>query len=72
MERKSKNYLNGCNDNYSFFLPKTHRYAFQRRFYSNLGMTNQTVKAAQEAVVMAEQFDIRCIYLLNSFLVLVH
>ncbi|KAL8489508.1 hypothetical protein ACS0TY_025427 [Phlomoides rotata] len=32
---------------------------FMRRFCSNLGMANQTVKAAQEAVGKAEQFDIR-------------
>ncbi|KAK4378012.1 hypothetical protein RND71_004308 [Anisodus tanguticus] len=32
---------------------------FMRRFCSNLGMTNQTVKAAQEAVKKSEEFDIR-------------
>ncbi|KAL8552625.1 hypothetical protein ACS0TY_001352 [Phlomoides rotata] len=32
---------------------------FMRRFCSNLGMANQTVKAAQEAVGKAKQFDIR-------------
>lgn len=31
----------------------------QRRFCSNLGMTNQTVKAAQESVKKSEEFDIR-------------
>lgn len=31
----------------------------QRRFCSNLGMTNQTVKAAQESVQKSEEFDIR-------------
>ncbi|ESQ49035.1 hypothetical protein EUTSA_v100213351mg, partial [Eutrema salsugineum] len=30
-----------------------------RRFCSNLGMTNQTVKAAQESVQKSEEFDIR-------------
>lgn len=33
--------------------------SFQRRFCSNLGMTNQAVKAAQEAVQKSEEFDIR-------------
>jgi transcription initiation factor TFIIB len=32
---------------------------FMRRFCSNLGMTNQTVKAAQESVQKSEEFDIR-------------
>ncbi|WMV52760.1 hypothetical protein MTR67_046145 [Solanum verrucosum] len=32
---------------------------FMRRFCSNLGMTNQAVKAAQEAVKKSEEFDIR-------------
>ncbi|KAL7097864.1 hypothetical protein ACP275_10G170400 [Erythranthe tilingii] len=32
---------------------------FMRRFCSNLGMANQTVKAAQEAVQKTEAFDIR-------------
>ncbi|KAL8147677.1 hypothetical protein AgCh_005121 [Apium graveolens] len=32
---------------------------FMRRFCSNLGMTNQTVKAAQEAVQKSKEFDIR-------------
>ncbi|KAI3472211.1 hypothetical protein Pfo_029699 [Paulownia fortunei] len=32
---------------------------FMRRFCSNLGMANQTVKAAQESVHKAEEFDIR-------------
>ncbi|WZZ42193.1 hypothetical protein YC2023_038452 [Brassica napus] len=32
---------------------------FMRRFCSNLGMTNQTVKAAQESVKKSEEFDIR-------------
>ncbi|WJZ94138.1 hypothetical protein VitviT2T_013023 [Vitis vinifera] len=32
---------------------------FMRRFCSNLGMTNQVVKAAQEAVQKSEEFDIR-------------
>ncbi|KAL8090227.1 hypothetical protein AgCh_039630 [Apium graveolens] len=32
---------------------------FMRRFCSNLCMTNQTVKAAQEAVQKSEEFDIR-------------
>ncbi|KAK3027774.1 hypothetical protein RJ639_041134 [Escallonia herrerae] len=32
---------------------------FMRRFCSNLGMTNQAVKAAQEAVHKSEEFDIR-------------
>ncbi|XP_076891108.1 transcription initiation factor IIB-2-like [Bidens hawaiensis] len=32
---------------------------FMRRFCSNLGMANQTVKAAQESVKKAEEFDIR-------------
>ncbi|KAH7560651.1 hypothetical protein JRO89_XS10G0062500 [Xanthoceras sorbifolium] len=32
---------------------------FLRRFCSNLGMTNQTVKAAQEAVQKSEELDIR-------------
>lgn len=31
----------------------------QRRFCSNLGMSNQTVKAAQESVQKSEEFDIR-------------
>lgn len=32
---------------------------FMRRFCSNLGMNNQAVKAAQEAVQKSEEFDIR-------------
>ncbi|KAL4304890.1 hypothetical protein AHAS_Ahas16G0023500 [Arachis hypogaea] len=32
---------------------------FMRRFCSNLGMNNQAVKAAQEAVQRSEEFDIR-------------
>ncbi|XP_073261259.1 transcription initiation factor IIB-like [Populus alba] len=32
---------------------------FMRRFCSNLGMSNHTVKAATEAVKTSEQFDIR-------------
>ncbi|PWA73192.1 Cyclin-like protein [Artemisia annua] len=32
---------------------------FMRRFCSNLGMANQTVKAAQESVQKSEEFDIR-------------
>lgn len=36
-----------------------HAADFMRRFCSNLGMANQTVKAAQEAVGKAEGFDIR-------------
>ncbi|KAH6832491.1 Cyclin-like family protein, partial [Perilla frutescens var. hirtella] len=36
-----------------------HAAHFMRRFCSNLGMPNQTVKAAQEAVGNAEGFDIR-------------
>ncbi|CAI8584747.1 unnamed protein product [Vicia faba] len=32
---------------------------FMRRFCSNLGMNNQAVKAAQEAVKKSEEFDIR-------------
>ncbi|KAL8123807.1 hypothetical protein AgCh_011708 [Apium graveolens] len=32
---------------------------FMWRFCSNLGMTDQTVKAAQEAVQKSEEFDIR-------------
>ncbi|KAG9133744.1 hypothetical protein Leryth_018448 [Lithospermum erythrorhizon] len=32
---------------------------FMRRFCSNLGMTNQIVKAAQESVQKSEEFDIR-------------
>ncbi|CAL5430985.1 unnamed protein product [Camellia sinensis] len=32
---------------------------FMRRFCSNLGMNNQVVKAAQEAVQKSEEFDIR-------------
>ncbi|KAK0606667.1 hypothetical protein LWI29_002461 [Acer saccharum] len=31
----------------------------KRRFCSNLGMTNQAVKAAQEAVQKSEELDIR-------------
>ncbi|KAK2966738.1 hypothetical protein RJ640_001062 [Escallonia rubra] len=34
---------------------------FMRRFCSNLGMTNQAVKAAQEAVHKSEEFDIRAL-----------
>ncbi|MCL7026778.1 hypothetical protein MKW94_023167, partial [Papaver nudicaule] len=32
---------------------------FLRRFCSHLGMTNQAVKAAQEAVKLSEELDIR-------------
>ncbi|GJR63193.1 transcription initiation factor IIB-2 [Tanacetum coccineum] len=32
---------------------------FMRRFCSNLGMANQTVKAAQESAQKSEEFDIR-------------
>ena len=32
---------------------------YERRFCSNLGMNNQAVKAAQEAVQKSEEFDIR-------------
>ncbi|KAJ0042364.1 hypothetical protein Pint_17849 [Pistacia integerrima] len=35
---------------------------FMRRFCSNLGMNNQAVKAAQEAVQKSEEFDIRYLY----------
>jgi transcription initiation factor TFIIB len=36
-----------------------HAGACMRRFCSNLGMNNQAVKAAQEAVQKSEEFDIR-------------
>ncbi|KAG6496755.1 hypothetical protein ZIOFF_044627 [Zingiber officinale] len=42
---------------------------FLRRFCSHLGMTNQAVKAAQEAVQKSEELDIRYCY--KSVLVLV-
>ncbi|KAK6144059.1 hypothetical protein DH2020_020879 [Rehmannia glutinosa] len=44
---------------------------FLRRFCSHLGMTNQAVKAAQEAVQKSEELDIRCFHIsLPEFLVL--
>ncbi|GJU23840.1 transcription initiation factor IIB-2 [Tanacetum coccineum] len=36
-----------------------HARDFMRRFCSNLGMANQTVKAAQESAQKSEEFDIR-------------
>lgn len=39
----------------------------QRRFCSNIGMNNQAVKAAQEAVQKSEQFDIRYFWFVASF-----
>ena len=37
----------------------------QKRFCSNLGMSHQAVRAAEEAVKKSEEFDIR--YLPHSF-----
>jgi hypothetical protein len=36
-------------------------FSVQRRFCSNLGMTNQAVKAAHEAVQKSEELDIRLV-----------
>nr|GFA59572.1 transcription initiation factor IIB-2 [Tanacetum cinerariifolium] len=41
---------------------------FMRRFCSNLGMANQTIKAAQESVHKSEAFDIEAQFLLLQLL----
>ena len=48
---------------------------FQRRFCSNLGMSNEEIKAVQETVQKSEEFDIRYFFialLIISLLVLLY
>ncbi|XP_006605212.1 transcription initiation factor IIB [Glycine max] len=49
----------GLEQGQSVEMGTIHAGDFMRRFCSNLGMTNQAVKAAQEAVQKSEEFDIR-------------
>ncbi|KAH1069838.1 hypothetical protein AAZX31_03G118100 [Glycine max] len=49
----------GLEQGQSVEIGTIHAGDFMRRFCSNLGMTNQAVKAAQEAVQKSEEFDIR-------------
>lgn len=52
-----------CSIIFSYLDSNKHRlvqfWHFQRRFCSHLGMNNQAVKAAQEAVQKSEELDIR-------------
>ncbi|KAK7278933.1 hypothetical protein RJT34_23972 [Clitoria ternatea] len=49
----------GLENGQSVEMGTIHAGDFMRRFCSNLGMNNQAVKAAQEAVQKSEEFDIR-------------
>ncbi|KAK4755395.1 hypothetical protein SAY87_009152 [Trapa incisa] len=49
----------GLENGQSVEMGAIHAADFMRRFCSNVGMNNQAVKAAQEAVQKSEEFDIR-------------
>ncbi|KAK4776583.1 hypothetical protein SAY86_005271 [Trapa natans] len=49
----------GLENGRSVEMGAIHAADFMRRFCSNIGMNNQAVKAAQEAVQKSEEFDIR-------------
>ncbi|KAI4330519.1 hypothetical protein MLD38_028803 [Melastoma candidum] len=49
----------GLENGQSVEMGAIHAADFMRRFCSNVGMNNQAVKAAQESVQKAEEFDIR-------------